>query len=101
MRRGKNASLIRDDAEAVHNGFAQMLGTLEGRRALWWIFEQCNPLQSAFSEDDRKTNFLLGEKNVGLKLLARLEEVDPGAWLKLRVDQLEYMKQFNEENEDE
>ena len=88
------------DEDWIKDGIANTLRTREGRRFLWRLFEWTDILGNCFRDTDRDTAFALGQQNVGQKLLAKLEEVDSGAWLKLRQEQVEYLKQFEGEEED-
>lgn len=84
------------DNERVHNGVRQALNTVEGRRFLWRMFEWTDILSTAFRQTDRDTAFQLGKQSLGQELLALLEEVDPGAWLALRAEQLLYLEELKE-----
>lgn len=87
------------DYERVKLGLVRCMETREGRRFIWHLFGMTNILSNAFSEDARVTVFRLGEQNIGQQLLALLEEVDPGAWLALRQEQIAYQNEMDEAKE--
>ena len=90
------------DNERVHGGVRQIVASRDGRRFLWRLFEWTDILSTAYRPTDRDTCFQLGKQSVGQELLALLEEVDPGAWLKLRAEQLLLLEELKEkEKEDE
>ena len=70
----KDQELRRDqiaiDLEAV-------LRIPHGRRTLLWFLEQCGLYRTAYTSEDAATNFRLGEQSVGLRLIAKLEEIGP------------------------
>ena len=79
---------VKLDNEFVAEGVREALRTPGGRRFLWRIFQWCNILNTPFNpENSDVTMFKLGEQNIGMQLLALMEEVDEGAWLKLRLEQ--------------
>ena len=94
-RRAVN-KLRRAEHETLLDGIRHTQSTLEGRRFIWWLFERTNLLNNAFSADERVTSFTLGEQNIGLQLLALLEEANPEAWLQIRQEQVALQKAVNE-----
>ena len=58
------------DLEAV-------LRSREGRRVLLSVLERCGVFRIAYTGQDSATNLRLGEQNIGLWLIARIEEVGP------------------------
>lgn len=62
---------------------AFVLSTPEGRRFYWRIMEKCGLHRSSFGQGSTNTIcFNEGERNIGLLLLADLEEADPQAYVK-------------------
>ena len=88
------------DQERVYSGVRKALGTREGRRMLWRMFEWTDVLGNAFRDNARDTAFALGRQSIGQELLALLEEVDPGAWLALRAEQLLFLEELREKNDE-
>jgi len=60
--------------------FDHLLRIPQGRRALLWILEQCGVYQAVFTGDDNVTNFNLGRRDIGLRLIAKLETVGPESY---------------------
>lgn len=71
----------------------QILSTLAGRRLVWRYLTICHVFETAFNNSGSVTAFNLGEQNIGLKLLAEINETDPEAYLKM-------LKESKEENSD-
>jgi len=63
--------------------FEVVLRGPEGKRVLLWILSQCGVYRSAFQGDDAQTNRRLGEVNVGLRLISKLDEVSPSEYARL------------------
>lgn len=60
---------------------ALVLSSVEGRRFYWRMLERCGIHKSSFTGNNT-TFFNEGERNIGLLLLADLEEADPDAYVK-------------------
>lgn len=60
---------------------AFVLNSLEGRRFFWRMLINCGIFKSSFTGNNT-TFFNEGERNVGLTLLADMNEADPAAYLK-------------------
>lgn len=58
-----------------------ILSTLQGRRFYWRIMQRCGIHKLSFTGNNT-TFFNEGERNIGLTLLADLEEADPSAYVK-------------------
>lgn len=80
----KRQSLSRDqsalDLEAV-------LQLPQGRRVMLRILERCGIYRNAFSGSEHDTtNLRLGEQNIGLWLVAQIEDVGPTEYPRLLMD---------------
>jgi len=60
---------------------AFILSSVEGRRFYWRRMRRCGINKSSFTGNNT-TFFNEGERNIGLLLLADLEEADPEAYVK-------------------
>lgn len=76
-RETKSKVLRRRELEDV----AAILATVEGRRFYWRVMQRCGIHKSSFTGNNT-TFFNEGERNIGLFLLAELEEADPTAYVK-------------------
>lgn len=67
------------DLEAV-------LSIPQGRRVLLRLLERCGVYRSAFTGETEATALRLGEQNIGLWLIAQIEDVDPTEYPKLLLE---------------
>lgn len=67
------------DLEAV-------LSIPQGRRVLLRLLERCGVYRSAFTGETEATALRLGEQNIGLWLIAQIEDVDPTDYPKLLLE---------------
>lgn len=67
------------DLEAV-------LSIPQGRRVLLRLLERCGVYRSAFTGEAEATALRLGEQNIGLWLIAQIEDVDPTEYPRLLLD---------------
>lgn len=61
------------DLEAV-------LGTKGGRHVLMWVLEQSGLYASLYAAEPGLTELNVGRRDVGIRLLAKMEEVSPTAY---------------------
>lgn len=77
-RRRKNAAAIAlDDRRFV-------MGDARGRRFVMALLDFCGPMRTAFHPNGSQQSFNLGQQNVGLKLLADIEEACPEMYAKMK-----------------
>ena len=94
-RRVIQAQKARD--QSIDNGIRHTLADTDGRQFIWWLFEITDILGTSFRPGDTHlTAFALGEENVGKRLLARMEQIDPDAWGKLREEEVNYVRSISE-----
>ncbi len=58
----------------------------QGRRVLLRILERCGVYRSAFTGEAEATSLRLGEQNIGLWLIAQMEQVGPTAYPALLME---------------
>jgi hypothetical protein len=58
-----------------------LLGTPQGRRFIWRYLEQCGLFASSFHHSGSQMYFNEGQRNVGLRLLADVNEANPAAYV--------------------
>jgi len=63
-----------------------LLSTYEGRRLFWWMLEEAGIGGQPFTPDPHTTAFRCGELNVGNKILSRLFEVYPEAYVTMQKE---------------
>lgn len=72
---------------------ALVLATVEGRRFFWRMLGECGLFKSSFTGNNT-TFFNEGMRQVGLTMMADLEQADPSAYLKmLEESRIEEQKQ--------
>ena len=67
------------------NDLKLVLDTTHGRNVIWWVLSQCGIYDTNFAEDDRKTNFLLGRKDIGLAVIGLMSDIDPLTYPNLQI----------------
>jgi len=58
-----------------------VLGSLNGRRLMWKYLTICGIFETSFSTDTNRTMFNEGQRNIGLAILADINEANPEAYL--------------------
>lgn len=76
---GLQRDQIASDLEAV-------LRLPHGRRTLLWLLGLCGVSRTAYQGDEAATNFRLGEQNIGLRLIVKLEEIGPTEYPRLLLE---------------
>lgn len=72
----------RDIAERERNDVCMVLSTKQGRRFVWKYLEFCGVFRSTW-EASARIHFNEGMRNVGLKLLADVNNAQPEAYLQM------------------
>lgn len=62
------------------NDVRHVLGSIQGRRLIWRYLETCGVFRTSFTGSSQ-TFFNEGERNIGLKLLADINEASPESYL--------------------
>lgn len=71
------------DMEDLRN----VLNHASGRRVIWRIMEDCGVFKNCFVESSsRLTDFLLGQKNLGLKIMAEVNDVNPEFYVRMKKE---------------
>lgn len=65
------------------NDIRQVLSSLQGRRFVWKYLGVCGVDRISFGNGNDNTNFLEGQRNVGLKLKADIVDADPEYFLQM------------------
>lgn len=61
-----------------------VLSEKKGRRFLWrFLSENCRVFKTCYSQDTNETYFLEGNRNVGLKLMDEINEINPDLYVKM------------------
>lgn len=66
-----------------------VMNDVRGRRFMWRFLEGAGIYRSSFVADSATIYFLEGERNAGLKMLAKIQQVTPEGFILM---QQEYMK---------
>ena len=75
---------VDEDWDAMKRGLESVLGDRGGRRFIWGLVSMCGVWHNAYDELPSRTNFRLGEQNIGQKVLAMITELDNDMWLDMR-----------------
>ena len=81
----EQAKREKQEYERLLSDMETVLSTNQGRNVVWWVLSQCGIYDTNFGEDDRKTNFLLGRKDIGLAIIGLMSDVDPSAYPNLQL----------------
>ena len=71
--------------EALLNDLKDVIKTNAGKNVLWWVLSQCGIYDTNFSDEDRKTNFLLGRRDIGLGIIGLMQDADPLMYANLQI----------------
>lgn len=63
----------------------QVLATPQGKRVLWRLLERCGVYKTSISTDPYATYYNEGERNIGLYVMAEINEANPQALLDMTV----------------
>ena len=75
----RNADAIRE-AEDLRAAFSELLGSAAGRRVLMWVLDVSGIYGDAYQGNDAATNYVLGQKSMGLRVLDKINNVGPHAY---------------------
>lgn len=81
VKRAKQREEFRRDNEI--EDLRMVLSEPHGRRVLWRYLEACQVFNFGFQTDARYEAFVNGQRNIGGKILADIEEVEPGLFAEL------------------
>jgi hypothetical protein len=73
----------------------------EGRRVLWRILETCGVFKASFSLNSVQTGFNEGKRDVGLVLLADLNEADTHVFAQMQSEYISELKSKKEIKKEE
>jgi hypothetical protein len=74
------------ERERTDKAFRGLLSTEDGRRAIFWMLEQCGIYRDAFAGENNATNYQLGAQGPGRRLIDRLDGIDPRLYPRLLID---------------
>ena len=72
--------------DGLLNDLREVMNTNSGKNVLWWVLSQCGIYDTNFSDEDRKTNFLLGKRDIGLGIIGLMHDADPEMYAKLQLE---------------
>lgn len=69
------------ERDELHKAARNMLASVEGKRLVYWILQQCAIYRNPFcGEATNATNYTLGSQKPGRQLIALLDEADPNLY---------------------
>lgn len=63
------------------NEILTILQTSQGRQYIWRLLEKCGVYQSSFDNSGSRVYFNEGQRNIGLMILADVNDADPDAYV--------------------
>ena len=69
--------------DALDDAVRWLMAALNGRRVAWWLLEMGGVYRSSFTIDSHVTAFNEGRRDIGLRLMAKLMDVDPDAYARM------------------
>lgn len=73
----------KDERAEILLDFEAVLRNPQGRRVLLWVLQQCHVYGAIYTGKEAGTNLNLGERNVGLRIISKLDEVGPTEYPRL------------------
>lgn len=67
-----------------------VLSDERGRRFVWWLLEEAGVYNSSFDGTTEGTVYNEGNRNMGLKVLARIHETSPEKYLQMIKEREDY-----------
>lgn len=77
---------------------AWVASTKKGQEYLMWELMECGIWRSSFSPNSNQTAFNEGRRDIGLALVALMDEVDPNLFPKLQRDYFSELKSKETQN---
>ena len=81
VKNAERKEKYRDKEEDMDLQF--ILSTLQGRRFMWRFLSDCGVFKLSFADNALHTAFHEGERNVGLRLFTKINEIDSEAYFKM------------------
>jgi hypothetical protein len=73
--------------DELHRAFRRVLETVDGKRVVFWVLEQCALYEEPFAgKNTNATNFMLGRQNAGRRVISKLDEIEPRIYPQLLMD---------------
>lgn len=69
--------------------FKWLMADERGRRLVWKLLSQAKVFHSTFGSTDAETNFLVGQRNMGLYLLGQIHELCPERYVEMLMENRE------------
>jgi len=79
----------KSDEQDLHNALRVILGTIEGKRVVFWLLGRAGLYSDPFSIDDAVERYKLGRRSLGLELLDKLNQTDARLYPSLIMDMAE------------
>ena len=77
------AEAQRKAQEELDEAVRWLLGDARGRLVAWWLLEQAGVFRTSFAGAAEHTAFNEGRRDLGLRLLHRVMDVDADAYLRM------------------
>ena len=80
---------LREDEMTWQDGIKLVMSTQQGRRMVWLFLAECGVFRNPATANALSTQFACGEMNVGQRLLARITELAPDAFLVMQKESID------------
>ena len=71
--------------EKVVEDLRLIMTTRQGQDFVWYILSQCGIYSDNFTGDRQKTDYLLGQRSIGLMVLGLMQDADPAMYAELQL----------------
>ena len=73
---GRMAQKEKEREDVLINDTRWVMGDIRGRRFLWGLMSACNVFRSTYCQSGSEMYFREGQRSIGVRLLAQLEDSD-------------------------
>lgn len=80
--------------------FKQLMTAPHGRRFISELLDHCRIFSASYGPDDRTTSFNEGRRNVGLKILADINDICPELYGLMTEERNDLLSRLNEQKEE-
>ncbi len=82
----KKKRRVKLNGNGANSAIRGIMGMPEGRAFFWWLLEECHVHGNSFHQNGLTMAFNEGERNIGLKIEARLAEVCPDDFARMMTE---------------
>ncbi len=87
--------------QQIADDFKQIMAAPHGRRFVSELLDHCRLYQASYGPDERSTCFNEGRRNVGLKILADINDICPELYAVMVNERNELISRLNEKAQED